>query len=544
MLPSALRRHVGLVILLALAAPVTIAFCWHGVISTLADDSVSYITVARWISPFGRDALLMPWVAYYSHFPPVFPTLLVITGGAWNFLVAHVVVALCALVALVMVYAYGAFRLGSPGAGLGLAIVFLLLPSAWISILSILSEPLYLALSLAALLLYVRHEEDGEVRQPVVLGLLFAAAYLTRVAGVALLAAYAAHLTMRSLARRQWPSIRALAPLAIPIVFQLLWMAIRPAVQSKGYQTDLEVIVKAWLGDPLKVATFSWGSLMGGWIASFSADSGVAPTMRFVFGAVGALGAAGAAVGVLKNRLDSWYVLLSVAMLILWVFPEDNQRRLLYPILPLILVHAAEVVQALGKRFQAAGRAHFPLLAAGGLVAVLSMPAALLVAQKAVNREPLVEGFGYSLSSMTQYYTIVNLKGARSWAVRGAAILAGLQMLEAATPPNARIMWTRPEYVVVLGRREAVPWYFSWDRTMLARELQRTGTTHIIASRIFKSDLAGADGDAYSAFAVDTPDYLRLVLAVPDPETRAVEFALLEVDAEGLKRALAAQPRQ
>ncbi|HEY2629139.1 MAG TPA: hypothetical protein VGI57_08420, partial [Usitatibacter sp.] len=214
-----LRRHLGLAILLAIAAPATIAFCWHDVISTIADDSVSYITMARWISSFGGDALVAPWAGYYSHFPPVFPVLLVLTGGAWNLLAAHMLVACCALLAIVMVYLYGSLRLGSLRVGLGLAIVFVLLPSAWISILSILSEPLYLALSLAAIVYHARHENDEEARS-VALGLLFAAVLLTRVAGVALLAAYAAHLAVHAATRRKWPSMRALAPLAIALTFQ------------------------------------------------------------------------------------------------------------------------------------------------------------------------------------------------------------------------------------------------------------------------------------------------------------------------------------
>jgi hypothetical protein len=537
-----LRRHRGLAILLALLVPATIAFCWHGVIDTLADDSVSYITVARWLWPFGRDALLMPWVGYYSHFPPVFPALLVLTGGAWNFLAAHVLVACCALLAVVMAYFYGALRLGSLQAGLGLAIVFVLLPSAWISILSILSEPLYLALSLAAIVYHGRHEEDGEAR-PVVLGLLFAAVFLTRVAGVALLAAYAMHLAIRSMAGRRWPSKRSIAPLAIALGFQLLWIVIRPAVESRGYQTDLGTILKAWFEEPARVSALSWSFLSGGWTASFSADADVSLSMRTVFAIVAVLGLAGAIRGALRNRLDSWYVLASAAMLALWVFETDNQRRLIYPLLPLVLVHAGEVVQAVGRRLVSAQLAYLPLLAGAGLVVAFSLPGTLLVAQKAMDRAPLVEGFGYSLSAMTTYYTAVNLKSARIAGQQSAAVLAGLQMMERATPPAARIMWTRPEYVAVLGRRQGVPWHFSWDRATLAREIQRSGTTHVIASRIFKPDLAGQTGDAYAAFAVDTPEYLHLAYAVPNPGSGAVEFALLEVDAERLKAALAAQAR-
>jgi hypothetical protein len=302
-------------------------------------------------------------------------------------------------------------------------------------------------------------------------------------------------------------------------------------------------MLKAWFDDPVRAATLSWSFLSGGWMASFSAESGGTTPMRAVFAVVGVLGLVGAVRGALKNRVDSWYVLASLAMLILWVFGEDNQRRLIYPVLPLMLVHAAEVVQVLARRLQAMGRAHLPLLAGAAFVVVLSVPATLLVAQKAMERAPLIEGFGYSLSAMTPYYITVNLKSARAGARQSAEILAGLQMLDSATPPNARVMWTRPEYVAILGRREGAPLLFSWDRAKIAQEIQRTGTTHVIASRLFKSDLAGRQGDAYSTFAVDTPDYLHVALGIPDSESGTVEFALLEVDAEGLKRTLAAQAR-
>jgi len=50
-----------------------------------------------------------------------------------------------------MLYRYAAFQLASARAGLLVVALFLLTPTAWTSITGILSEPLYLFVSLAAL---------------------------------------------------------------------------------------------------------------------------------------------------------------------------------------------------------------------------------------------------------------------------------------------------------------------------------------------------------------------------------------------------------
>jgi hypothetical protein len=362
---------------------------------------------------------------------------------------------------------------------------------------------------------------------------------MTRVAGVALLAAYAAHLIARAASLRERPRLRSRLPIAVPMALQLVWMVLRPPLESRGYQMDLQSILGHWMDEPVRVATRSWSALSGGWVSSFTGDSEEPAQLRFLFGVIAAMSIAGAVRGALRNRLDSWYVLASLAMLVLWVFSEDNQRRLLYPLLPLMLVHAAEALAALVESIRDAARARLGMLAGAALVVALSAPATFLVFQKSLDREPFVAGFGYSPAAMTDYYTTVNVKAARALAWRHAAVLAGLESIDRATPPGARVMWVRPEYIAVLGRRDSTPWYYSWDRATLAREIRRSGATHVVAARLFKSDLAGSEGDAYAAFAIDTPRYLRTVLVVPGPQPGVPEFVLLEVDAKGLEQALA-----
>ena len=169
----------------------------------------------------------------------------------------------------------------------------------------------------------------------------------------------------------------------------------------------------------------------------------------------------------------------------------------------------------------------------------MTMPATLLVLDKALDREILVPGFAYTPSAMTPFYSTVNIAQARALAGEHAAVLSGLESLDRVTPPGSRIMWMRPEYVALLGRRPGVAWYHEWDRATLAREIRRTETGYLIASRLFKSDLAGRDGDAFAALAVDSPPYLRAAFVITAPGTTGQEFVLLEVDRVALDRYIA-----
>jgi 4-amino-4-deoxy-L-arabinose transferase-like glycosyltransferase len=537
---SFLKRHGAFLALLALAVPLTVGFCWQDVVATLGDDSVSYLTLARYFSPFSSDATVAPWAKYHGHFPPLFPMLLVMAGGTHSFLAAHLAVGACALAALVLVYRFAAVRLASARAGFLVALLFLLMPSAWINAHGILSEPLYLALTLAALLYHARRVEPvAGTASLLAFGALLGAIYLTRVAGVALIVAYAIHVAVRAAARRKFPERSALAPLLIPVVLAAVWLALRPEPNVDNYRLTLRLVLDRWMTDPA-ILRASWDALAGGWVASFTGDSQVGPVAQALFGALGVLGMAGALLGASRNRLDAWYVLASLAMIFLWVFPEAITRRLLYPLLPLLLIHAAQALAgacALLKGARYAGRA---LAAAWALLALLILPASILVAQKAIARAPLFADSGYSYAGITDYYTTVNLPRARAIAGEHAAVLAGLESIARTTPPDARVMWMRPEYVAVLGKRAAVPWYLTWDRVTLAREIQRTGAGYLVAARLYKNDLAGHGGEAFTPIVEAPPAYLRATLTIANPADGTLEFVLLEVDRAALDRYLAA----
>jgi hypothetical protein len=532
--PFSFGRALGFAVLVA-AVPAIVAFCWHSVIATIGDDSVSYLTLARHFSPWNPDPLAARWAPYFSNFPPLFPLLLALTGGAYDLLVAHMVVAAGGIASLFLVHSYARARLGSECgslAGRGP------LPAAAGHVAGTHRHPQRVDLSRAfARRLASRGDAraSGEPRaQPTPCS---DAGWRPRCfrerRGFALLLGYAANVGFVAWRRRGLPEPRVWLPVAIGVAAQLAWLALRPKLAVPAYQQWLGVLGEAWLQHPAATLAESWQYLSRGWIGDFASDAAGGATAAFFFGLVALAALAGAVRAARDERLDGWYVLVSVAMLLLWRFNEDNSRRLLFPLLPLALLHAAETVRAIALRFPQPAR-RWVAPAAFALLAAMVLPASQLILRKSLDREPYYPGLGYSPSSMKDYYGIVNDRQAREEAHRGASVLAGLSYLEAWTPPGARVMWVRPEYIAVLGRREGVPLYLRWDRATLAREILRTRTDFVVASRQFKNDLAADTADAFLWIARDLPAYLVAVAILPDAARG--DFTVLRVDAAALER--------
>jgi hypothetical protein len=174
------------------------------------------------------------------------------------------------------------------------------------------------------------------------------------------------------------------------------------------------------------------------------------------------------------------------------------------------------------------GRRVAAFAAVAALPVLLCLPAVLLVAEKSRDRRPVLAGYPYAYRDITEYYTTINLEKARLLAELQVAILAGLEAVDKVTPPGARVMWMRPEYVALLGRRRAVPFYYSWSPRVLAQEVKRSKTDYLVASRLFKTDLDGVDGDPFVT--------MRGILAYSRPVFHFGDdtFVLMKVDPAAL----------
>ena len=529
----------GPLALALVAFPAFAWFAWHDGLATVGDDSVSYLVQAR-VYAGTAGAAVREWLGNAAHFPPLFPLLLAASGAADDFLRAHLVVAACAAAALAAVHVFVRGVAGGRAAALVVAL-FLATPTAWLGELGILSEPLYLLLSFAALAWHARSVPAGaaSTASRLVFGVLLAAAFLSRSAAAALVAAYVAWALLRAWKREEAPGSLAVAlvPLALATA---AWLALRPPLQGENYG---QVLRNAWgllMAAPALFASKSAEYLGNAWIGSFTAESHVSGATRAALLAAALLALAGAVRAARLNRLDGWYALAYAAMLAFWLFPEETARRLMYPVVPLALLHAGEAIHALARRV-APRRPALAVGAGGALLAALSLPAMALLASKAADRSPVMSISPLAYSGIMEYYTIIPVKPARESAGRQVAVLAGLAQVERFTPPDAKVLWMRPDYVAVLGHRTGVASYYRGGMAGVVRTLLETHAGYIVVSSLYKADIRGDALDPLVTPGAVAP-FTRPVFIVRNPVAEIDEFGLLQVDRAALERYAATLP--
>ena len=141
---------------------------------------------------------------------------------------------------------------------------------------------------------------------------------------------------------------------------------------------------------------------------------------------------------------------------------------------------------------------------------------------------------------MTEYYRTPNIGYSRAVATRDAAVLTGFAMLSRVTPPDAKVMCVRPEYVALLGARAGVALDYAWDARALADAVRSSGAGFIAATALSKSDLERRRGDAMAAARLASA-YTRRSFVLANAQGFD-EFVLLEVNREALER-FAGAPR-
>jgi hypothetical protein len=171
-------------------------------------------------------------------------------------------------------------------------------------------------------------------------------------------------------------------------------------------------------------------------------------------------------------------------------------------------------------------------------VIVVCFPALLLVHTKSFDRRIVVAGFPYSFAAVTEIYSGLSIDRTRVLAARHIAILVGLQALQVDTPPGAKVMWMRPDYVALLGGRQGVEWRYREGLRGLAQRLRSSGAEYLIVSTLYKSDMVGESDEPFETLAVVSA-FARPVSVTRNAESGDSEFALLKIDAAALASFLA-----
>ncbi len=153
---------------------------WSSVLGDFGGDGAVYLLTAQYFSPYSSHTDVAAQFARSSQFPPLFPLLLALAGGAESLLTAHVVTVSCLLVAFLLYYRWVREETSSPWTAFAVTAWFALLPGTYLQALSVLSENLYLGLCMAAFLGASCWEESGHSRWLLLSAFAVGAACLTR----------------------------------------------------------------------------------------------------------------------------------------------------------------------------------------------------------------------------------------------------------------------------------------------------------------------------------------------------------------------------
>ncbi|MHB8534700.1 MAG: hypothetical protein ACYDBW_04565 [Sulfuricaulis sp.] len=307
---------------------------WSADIPVLGGDHAAYLLIADLFSPFSDLSSYVTHAAVsYAFFPPLYPLLLGLSGA----ISAHVEMAhaltITFLVAALMLYFVWAME-ETRGVTLAflLTLLFAFLPTTFFQSFGILSEYLYLLLTLAAIRLLAK--PNIPLSHLYLAAMFIGLAVITRMIGISLIFAFAFYLYIHKQDRWVRLVLISIAPL-------VLWSIIKWSINyTGGYLWIIASVLRTTsLYDLLfkKILTESHG-LWTGWITSID---NIPSLMTLIIGsAIGAVCLAGTIHRIYLKKFDGIYLVFYLGILLLWPFPQtDDSRRLLYAAVPVLLLH-------------------------------------------------------------------------------------------------------------------------------------------------------------------------------------------------------------
>lgn len=526
------RLDAAIVAIAVLAAVFAVLFTWQPGLASLHDDSVSYLVMAQAYSPFQAAPASIVAAAPHEKYPPLFPLLLALTGGAFDWRIAHAIVALSFGASVLLLGFHARQVTASAGIGFAAALVYAFMPGAWLNMKGILSEFPFMALSFGALILHQRSSAKPLARgDAIALGALLAAVLMTRTIGVALLLAVAGAEIFRLRATRDARRLRLLGwTFGIPMATALIWYLLRPAAGEDAYASFGNRVAQdaarqgvAWVLSLLQVNV---SALADAWLAALMIFWGEPWRPGFLLAcALGILGAVATLLRASRGEVDALYCVAFVAILLVWPFP-GQMFRLAFPVFPLVIVNFLWAWHRFLLRVSPAEAGLRAPLAAV-LPLALCVPAVVfyVVERSRAADEP---GVAMRKSDIAEFYRIPEGPSAAANALAQIAVFGDMERIRATTPDDARVMWYTPGYVSLLAQRHGVALERPRDTADLASQALAAKADYIYLAAIHPRDSGRRLGHPLDPLALARP----FVQVAWHRENRAGELqsVLLKID--------------
>ena len=313
-------------------------WAWGHELGDFGGDSAFYLLTARYLSPWNTHDAVATYFASQSLYPPFYPLVLAILGGSESLLIAHLVTASALLLVFALFYWWSHHGGLTKSTAVLLVLLFSILPSTLMHALLILSENLYLIMTLACIAAVMAYEKSGRRHWLLIASLALAAAMLTRSAGIALMGAFFLYLILHRPKRAWLLGVIALTPV-------VLWQFFRPRADRNYLDAFLETY-RQRLDQGLVNAIFENAQgLWHGWVLDFT----VSQIGVMVLTAAGMLCFAGAVYRAYRCKLDGFYVLAYLALLMIWPYPAESSR-FIFVVVPFLLAQGCFVFELFPRR--------------------------------------------------------------------------------------------------------------------------------------------------------------------------------------------------
>jgi hypothetical protein len=422
---------------------------WHDALTSLASDSVNYLVMALHYSPWQEESEVIRQTWPLQDFPPLFPMLLAVSGAVHNWLYAHALVVALGLAALYLTHGFSLAITEDPVASQLAAVIVAVSPGYLLGLQDILSESLYIVLTILFLVRISRNPSPSRTGL-VLLGFLLAGVMLTRTAGFVLLAA----LLCQAIVIRVVEKGRARSSVTIALiglaVFGLVMVVAGPEKATHYIGTLREVLAgrdPSGIGSGSSAIAVQARTFLDAWRTFFI----IYWLDEFAFNSVVALALLALSGGVLacrlrSNRLDAWYVLGSILLLLIWPHP-GQMLRLIFPLMPILVVYMVHAVFLITRSMQ---RKQLVRLVAGIVTAMLILPAhAFIFGRLGIASE-------YGLVPVHEFFRRPDAEAALRDLLIQNQMMQDFAMLERSLPGDEKVLYFEPAYTAILARRVAV----------------------------------------------------------------------------------------
>jgi 4-amino-4-deoxy-L-arabinose transferase-like glycosyltransferase len=538
-----MRRFHALLAALALAAGVAAAvFVWQPGMDSLHDDSVSYLIMAQAFSPWHAPDPVIRAALPHEPYPPAFALLLALAGAAYDWRIAHLVVAASFGASVFFLGVYARRATGSTRLGLIAALVYALLPGSWLNAKGILSEFPYMALAFATLAYHAGlGERVARRRESLALGALLAATMLTRSIGVALLAGIAASEVARAFRLKDATRLLSLVTAAaLGIAAVAAWYVVRPSAGDDAYAATGGAMLEGATEDAIRWL-LAWPqanapAIADAWLSALLIFWGDPWKPGYILAAgLGIFGLGATLVRAARGHADGLYCALFLAILLFWPY-TGQMYRLAFPVVPVVLVGAFwGARQLLAQRLSASWSERGAAYAAILPLAVCVPAVLFYIVERARMPDPEAAQLSHRKTDIAEFYRMPSGPGAQAYAHREIEVFGDLARIGATTPAGARVMWYTPNYVSLLARRHGVMLTRPGNPDELAAQFRATRADYLYLADIHPRDNLYRLGNPLYPWLL-ARGFTEVVWYRGDPEGKP-RAVLLKIDKEKIMNA-------